>query len=332
VTRSGSGKKTGIVTHLARIFLTLGALLLSFVAYQLWGTGLFEHQAQNHLRSQLEARLGHPAATPTRATTGAPPASAQAGGTDNSVIQSPTALAASAHAPPAGSPLAYLSIPRLGMSNSVIVEGVGEQQLQEGPGHYPGTALPGQPNNIAIAGHRTTYGAPFYNLDQLQPGDPITIQVPQGIFRYAVMKSMIVNPNDVAVLDPEPLPVLTLTTCNPRYSAANRLVVVALLQGAQAAPGVANDPPATVTAATTPATTPKKHETLRLTPAETTGSIGGAITWGLVALMAYLMVLLLWRRRQRPLRWGALILGIPGVMLALFVFFEHVSLVLPSSF
>ncbi len=115
-----------------------------------------------------------------------------------------------------GKGIGYLVIPKIAV-NFVVVEGVGEPQLQGGPGHYPGTSLPGQPGNAAIAGHRTTYAAPFYNLNELTPGDPIYALTSQGLFRYNVVSQQAVAPTDVAVLDQSATPELTLTTCNPRW-------------------------------------------------------------------------------------------------------------------
>ncbi len=136
-------------------------------------------------------------------------------------------MAPNAPAPKVGSPIGLLTIPRIGMNAVAIVEGTDENQLQEGPGHYVGTPLPGEAGNAAIAGHRTTYGAPFYNLNELQAGDPITVQTSQGTFTYHVVTSHVVLPSNTAVLDASTSPELTLTTCNPRYSVGPRLVVLA---------------------------------------------------------------------------------------------------------
>ncbi len=115
-----------------------------------------------------------------------------------------------------------------------IVEGVNVETLQKGPGHYPGTAMPGEDGNFAIAGHRTTYGAPFYDLDQAQPGDEIHVTDRSGTrWVYEVVEQVVVHPSDNHVLGPDPLetgrPMLTLTTCNPRWSNAERLIVHAQL-------------------------------------------------------------------------------------------------------
>lgn len=106
--------------------------------------------------------------------------------------------------------------------------------LKKGPGHYPGTALPGGSGNAAIAGHRTTYGAPFFRVDELEAGDPIFITIRGGRYRYDVSELKIVAPEDAWVLEPTEDNRLTLTTCHPRYSAAQRLIVVAQLVSAPA--------------------------------------------------------------------------------------------------
>ena len=111
-----------------------------------------------------------------------------------------------------------------------MVEGVGASQLAEGTGHYPGTAPIGGNGNVGIAGHRTTHGAPFYSLNKLHPGDLIYLTNTSGqTFTYQVTSQLIVAPNDTAVLNPTPTRTLTLTTCNPIYSATQRLIVHATL-------------------------------------------------------------------------------------------------------
>lgn len=115
-----------------------------------------------------------------------------------------------------------------------VVQGVTLTDLQRGPGHYPGTALPGEKGNFAVAGHRTTYGAPFFNLDQLREGDEVLVTARTGKrYTYRVLKQEIVAPGDTWVIQPDPLEngkkMLTLTTCNPRFSNAERLIVFAEL-------------------------------------------------------------------------------------------------------
>jgi sortase A len=116
----------------------------------------------------------------------------------------------------------------------LIVEGVTLDHLRRGPGHYPTTAAPGQRGNFAVSGHRTTYGAPFYHLDDLREGDLIhVVDRARAHWVYEFRRQEIVEPTALRVIGPDPLgsgePTLTLTTCHPRFSAAQRLIVFATL-------------------------------------------------------------------------------------------------------
>ena len=150
-----------------RVLVTGGLLVLLFVAYQLWGTGILQSRAQSDLRSEFESTLRGDASATEPSSTSTP-------GPGSSVPGSSTPASAGLRAPPApppdippqGEPVALIDIPEIGVSQ-VVVEGVDVADLRKGPGHYPGTPLPGQEGNAAIAGHRTTYGAPFADLDQL---------------------------------------------------------------------------------------------------------------------------------------------------------------------
>ena len=123
---------------------------------------------------------------------------------------------------------AYLSIPILDLE-VVVFEGVTTQTLRKGPGHMPGTPLPGQPGNSVLSGHRTTYGRPFFDLDLLKPGDRIEVETAIGVHIYEVRESFIVKPTDVWVTYDREGAWLTLTTCNPKYSARERLIITAEL-------------------------------------------------------------------------------------------------------
>ena len=130
---------------------------------------------------------------------------------------------------------AYLSIPSLDLE-AVIFEGVTVETLRKGPGHMPWTPLPGQPGNAVISGHRTTYGRPFFNLDQLKPGDRIEIETVIGTHLYVVRDSFVVKPTDIWVTEEREGGWLTLTTCNPKFSARERLIITAeLVEGPNAA-------------------------------------------------------------------------------------------------
>jgi sortase A len=149
----------------------------------------------------------------------------------------------------AGRPLGELRIPRIG-ADYVVVQGTSAGSLRRGPGHYLGTALPGEAGTVGIAGHRTTYGAPFRHVDALRRGDPITLTMPYGTFVYRVEGTRIVRPEDASSLRAGAGQRLVLTACHPLYSAAKRIVVLARLEraiprGAAAAPTPpASAPPA----------------------------------------------------------------------------------------
>jgi sortase A len=133
-----------------------------------------------------------------------------------------------------GAALLRLEIPRLGVE-VVVVEGVSTSALRAGAGHYPGSARPGQPGNVAIAGHRTTYGSPFRDLDKLGKGDEIILSAGERRHRYLVdARPFVVGSRDWSVVQPTPSPMLTLTTCHPKGSARQRLVVQAALVPPQA--------------------------------------------------------------------------------------------------
>jgi sortase A len=192
----------------------IGAIILLFVGWQLWGTAIAQHHAQATLQSQFQAEVAahHHASTHK---------------------SGPVLIAAAAKLPqPAeGSVIARLQIPKISLDQYVVM-GTAEADLDKGPGHYIGTALPGQAGNVAIAGHRTTQGAPFNRLGQMARGDPIILTTTSGqVLRYVVSQNPVaVSPSDVAVLNDFGDNRITLTTCNPEYSATQRLIVVGELQ------------------------------------------------------------------------------------------------------
>lgn len=129
-----------------------------------------------------------------------------------------------------GDSLTRIQIPAIDV-DVVVVEGVSPSALRAGAGHYPSTPLPCEDGNVAIAGHRTTYGRPFHNLDLLQPGDEIILTTPIGACKYSVQDQTIVRPSDVSVVQNQGDNRLTLTTCHPKGSARQRLVISATLVG-----------------------------------------------------------------------------------------------------
>jgi sortase A len=128
-----------------------------------------------------------------------------------------------------GDPVGRLRADAIGL-DEVVVHGTEGATLRSGPGHYPDTPLPGARGTVAIAGHRTTYGAPFRDLDELGRGDRIELRMPYGRFSYRVERSRIVPPTAIWVTRRVSYDRLVLTACHPLYSAAERIVVFARLE------------------------------------------------------------------------------------------------------
>ena len=205
-----------------RTFITAGLLLLGLVAYQLWGTGLEQSRAQDRLRDEF-ATLIAPATTASGSATTSGDA-AEGSATTTPPVDTP---------PRPNSALALLEIPSASVAD-IVVSGATVSALRHGPGHIAGTALPGAPGNSAIAGHRTTYGAPFADLDDLKVGDDVRVTTRAGRFTYEVTDVKIVEPDQTEVLRPQQgRTLLTLITCHPRWSTAKRLVVVAELSSSE---------------------------------------------------------------------------------------------------
>jgi sortase A len=310
------------------ILFCAGVLLVAFVAFQLWGTALYTDHAQANLRKQIDHSIGRQSLPLSELGSAKP-------GTHTKVAGLPaveTSVQPTTAPPAVGQPIGLIAIPKIGLDD-VVVEGTGEAQLQGGPGHYLGTALPGQAGNAGIAGHRTTFAAPFYNLNELVRGDPIFVLTSQGLFRYNVTSSEIVAPTDDAVLDSatkNPQPELTLTTCNPRYSASQRLVVFAVLDTTKAPPPVTHGHTPTNPTKTTPTPTPTPSAAVASSGAS--GDVLPAVLLGLAFLLGAIALRLGARRLRRPLGLISYVVGVPVLLVVLFLCFEHVSLALPASF
>lgn len=238
ITRTGPSADTGSTSSrrlkalkaVGWTMVTLGALILAFLAYQLVGTNLVTARAQDKAEEGLIERIDE-----TRkilADAGAlppvpdPPADTSAA--PNPVITASTVQSYSEPVPEEGEPLGWISVPSIDL-DYILMEGVERATLKSGPGHMPWTPLPGQPGNAVVSGHRTTYGAPFFDLDLLEPGDEITVETAIGRHTYVVRESIIVAPTDVWVTESRPGAWLTLTTCTPKFSARERLIVFAEL-------------------------------------------------------------------------------------------------------
>ena len=213
-----------VLRTLGKFLISVGVGVLLFIAWTLWGTGLSTQRAQASLEEDFERQ--------------APiDASAFSHQGDQSVKVDDS------FKPGPGEAVFRLVIPRIDV-HEMVVEGVDTESLRKGPGHYPdcrrGFAKPlctdqeeiwpGEVGRVIISGHRTTYGAPFYDIDRLRRGDEIRLQTKWGDFTYEVTGSEIVPPNAKDIATPvSDKPELVLTTCNPRFSAAERLIVSAEL-------------------------------------------------------------------------------------------------------
>jgi sortase A len=232
-----------VVGTVGKVLIAVGILLFGFVAYQLWGTGIEYRQSQDALADDFAALLANTTTSTTEPSTTVvttPPTTE--GATTTTVVETTVPETTAAPAPEfaSGDVMALLQIPSIGVE-TYVVSGVQPADLKQGPGHYPDTPMPGQLGNSAIAGHRTTYGQPFYRLDELQAGDPIELTTVQGQFTYRVTGSEVVNPSQSDVIDTvDPnVATLTLTTCTPRYTAKQRLIVFADLDVAASSPAQA---------------------------------------------------------------------------------------------
>jgi sortase A len=337
-----------ILGAVGRILITGGLLILLFVSYQLWGTGLQEARSQEELSEQfaaLQAELDQEATT----TTTAPPSTTTTTAPDGKVpVQEIEPVTADLPLPETGDPIAKIRIPAIGVERTVV-ESVLLSQLQRGPGHYPETPMPGQKGNVAIAGHRTTYGQPFHNVDKLEAGDQVFFETVQGDFVYEVTEIKIVDDSAVEILEDQGDDRVTLIACHPKYSAAQRIIVIGKLAGTPApfltgqdeyreeqAKIDQSDPLAAVSI-----DTGLSGEQVSKTP---------AILWGLAAagvwFLAWLAHVAIQRRTraraadqgaaptrgQRLLAFSPYLVGLPVFLVVLYVFFENFALLLPANF
>jgi sortase A len=199
-----------------KLLISVGVGILLFVAWTLWGTGLYTGSQQSALADEFGA-----APRLEANDTGGPP---------------------DGYAPEPGEPVFRLRIPSIQLG-TLVVEGVGTEELRKGPGHYPecrrgfppplcmdfDSPWPGETGRVIVSGHRTTYGQPFWDLDKLRRGDEVVTVTKWGRFRYEVTRKQIVQPTDATIVRPSDVAELVLTTCEPRFSAAQRLIVYAEL-------------------------------------------------------------------------------------------------------
>ena len=216
-----------VLRGIGQTFITAGLVILMFVTYELWFTGIETAREQRHLTTAMQDEWER--------------------GSRGSFLTPQDLLR---HIP-IGTGVAIIRIPRFGRDwGKVVVEGVSVGDLRKGPGHYPGTQLPGQVGNFVLSGHRTTYGAPFNRVDELHPGDPIVIETKDTWYTYRVVRTEIVQPTAIDVTYPVPhdkgatpkVATITLTSCHPKYSAQTRIIVFGQLSDTQ--PKSEGTPPA----------------------------------------------------------------------------------------
>ncbi|MEY4173699.1 MAG: hypothetical protein RI900_864 [Actinomycetota bacterium] len=345
-----------VVGNIGRMFITVGLLMFAFVGYQLWGTGIKTAQAQDDLEQQFIELLEGASTSTTVPDTTVP----------GDIVTSTTVPTAPSTPIELGAPVARLRIERIGLDYTVV-EGVRVPDLQRGPGHFPETPLPGQYGNAAIAGHRTTYGAPFGDLDRVVPGDIIEVGTLAGTYNYRVTGSVVVSPAAYGAVIPTidfSKATLTLSTCTPKYSARQRLIVQAeivpetsatlvrpAILGPSTGAPVSVAPPGPVTGSTivgetVPPTTATTSTAVTTPVDELAGTSTGedafqqgwfsdrdaiphAIAWGVALLLVVIGSWFVGKRARRL--WVCFLVGVVPFVAVLYFFFENVNRLLPPS-
>jgi sortase A len=209
------------------------------------------------------------------------------------------------------------------MGGTAFVEGTSRDDLKKGPGHYLGTPMPGHLGNAAIAGHRTTYGAPFNRINELKIGDKILILTVQGGFTYEMFEQLVVKPTDTYVVDPPPNPLdawLTLTSCHPKGSASERIVIHAkLVPNESDTPTVA--PPTTLAQ--------PRDDALAQGLDGQHKSLGPTQWWAVIVLLVGLGWWWAFRHWRHPLTFA---LGIVPFLLVLVPFYVYLERALPAGY
>lgn len=266
-----------------KTLIATGLLLLSFVAYQLWGTGLAESRAQADLERQFTSQLP---AVPTY-----------------------------------GKPVTRIRIARLDV-DKIVVAGTSYEALEKGPGLFDGSPLPGQFGNVSIAGHRTSYGAPFGRINELEIGDEIVLTRAGSTFTYIVSEEpFVVRPTSVDVvktLDNDSAR-LTLVTCHPKWTSKNRLVVKATLVST-----VTPQPPTRYEPAA-----PQKSDVLTAGWFHDPGAVPGVMMLATVLVMIAVIARRLVGRGRRA--WMVYPAAFAVFAPVLFVFFGFLTRLLPAN-
>jgi sortase A len=342
-------------------FSTIGVL---FLLYQLWGTGIYESQSQGTLSQSFDLIGAYqsdvPASTIAPTTTLIDIIPSDSGSTtttiappDDEALQAIRQVVAAED----GDVVARMTVPAIGL-DKYVVEGVGIDNLRSAVGRYRGTSHIGDNGNVALAGHRTTYGSPFGRINELVPGDQIIFETPVGVATYEVVdptaslvlwgrsvKSLgsghvIVGPDDEFVLSDVGDNRLTLTACHPKFSAEERIVVVAQLVGKRLTmldplfgiPTVVIEPSDTPTPTTTPAplvarVRTSSVQTLSVSMNGLPNQLAPSFVFGLLTLVVMAAVSVASNKYGRMI---ALPVGAAPFIYTLWLFFTHLERLLPA--
>ncbi|HYO60611.1 MAG TPA: sortase [Actinomycetota bacterium] len=211
------------VRVLGKLLISMGVGVFLFIVWTLYGTGIYTQQQQQQLAEEFDRlpALERQTEKGQSFPAGPPPG----------------------YDPAPGAPIFRMHLPTIEDKPMMVVEGVGTDELKLGPGHYPSCrpgferplctsyeeSYPGERGRVIVSGHRTTYGMPFWSLDKMEKGDPIHFETQWGEYTYLVTGKEVVPANSDAIVVPSDKYEVVLTTCNPRYSAAERLIVYAEL-------------------------------------------------------------------------------------------------------
>lgn len=296
-----------VIGMIGRGLVLAGLLLLFYTAYLLWGTNVYTRNVQRNLERQVQA---NPIV-----------ANVQTGAIPPAHPVTPPKL---------GDPLFKILIPRIAL-RTVVVEGVGKEELKRGPGRFPdcaavpggtdciqGSPWPGENGNVVLSGHRTTFGAPFFKVNELQPGDPIFIESGPARYRYTVTEQKVVCPTCVDVIQNHGRNELTLTSCHPRFSAAQRIVIHARFDGSE------------LVAAAVPQRAGQTGGKEELVPAPPPAVPIEALVLALVSALSILGAFAVSKRYRLHALWGAFVLCF-GIGLWT-VLFPHVLRLMPANY
>ncbi|MFG2439805.1 class E sortase [Streptomyces sp. NPDC048508] len=230
-----------VVRTISELCITVGSVIVLFVVYVLFWTGVKADSAMDHQIDVLQKQWSKGAVSPKPASTGDPSASPAPSGSSGAQAGAVTPKEPGPYK--YGGPFAVMYIPRLGFTwNKPVLEGTATDVLKKGLGHYRGTAQLGQEGNFSVAGHRRTYGDPFKDFPRLRRGDAVVFTDGTTWFTYRIDKGPYKTvPSDIEVIDPVPRKsgytrpgrYLTLTTCDPEWGHSHRLIVWAHLDSTQ---------------------------------------------------------------------------------------------------